>query len=290
MISKKKLAITAFALLLSQQSFASEKPGFYMGGSSYGQFFNSTSQLKLTKPTTGINNLTINDRNAQKTKGQKLSEYKADYNPPFAASIKCGYAGEFKNHSYRAELEGMYSSVKVDNIGLANSQITLSYIKKEGSTDNLYAAVVDHDHIENKSLMVNAYHYWKNDRFSFSPYVGAGAGLTKMKMFEKASIRPAYQLKAGLDYRLSEDAHVHVGYRYFGAVGTDIKLTATELGKVESNGSGGTKLTSPASTAKTEKINIGNKLFGNVQQSVSNRIFNSTQFSICRERKYQAEK
>ncbi|WP_265021956.1 hypothetical protein [Wolbachia endosymbiont (group A) of Icerya purchasi] len=29
--------------------------------------------------------------------------------------------------------------------------------------------------------------------------------------------------------------------------------------------------------------------FGNVQKSVSNRIFNSTQFSICRERRYQVE-
>ncbi|WP_375316422.1 hypothetical protein [Wolbachia endosymbiont (group A) of Colletes cunicularius] len=33
----------------------------------------------------------------------------------------------------------------------------------------------------------------------------------------------------------------------------------------------------------------GKRLFGNVQKSVSNRIFSSTQFSIYLERKYQVE-
>nr|WP_038249518.1 hypothetical protein [Wolbachia endosymbiont of Glossina morsitans morsitans] len=35
---------------------------------------------------------------------------------------------------------------------------------------------------------------------------------------------------------------------------------------------------------------INNEKRGNVQRSVSNRIFNSTQFSICQERRYQVEK
>ncbi|WP_410541849.1 P44/Msp2 family outer membrane protein [Wolbachia endosymbiont (group E) of Neria commutata] len=48
--------------------------------------------------------------------------------------------------------------------------------------------------------MINFYHDWKNDRFSFSPYVGAGVGLSRIKMFDSPSIRPAYQLKAGLNF------------------------------------------------------------------------------------------
>ncbi len=40
MMSKKTLAVTALALLLSQQSFASETEGFYFGGGYYGQYLN----------------------------------------------------------------------------------------------------------------------------------------------------------------------------------------------------------------------------------------------------------
>ncbi|MGL5028623.1 MAG: P44/Msp2 family outer membrane protein, partial [Wolbachia pipientis] len=76
MISKKTLAVTALALLLSQQSFASETEGFYFGSGYYGQFFNGMGELKTS--TTDIKNLSINDRDAQNTKGQSLSEYKGD--------------------------------------------------------------------------------------------------------------------------------------------------------------------------------------------------------------------
>ncbi|WP_225536635.1 P44/Msp2 family outer membrane protein [Wolbachia endosymbiont of Mansonella ozzardi] len=59
-----------------------------------------------------------------------------------------------------------------------------------------------------------------------SPYVGAGVGLTRIKIFGKASIRPAYQLKAGLDYSVNESVNMYVGYRHFGAFGTDHELKA----------------------------------------------------------------
>ncbi len=66
--------------------------------------------------------------------------------------------------------------------------------------------------------MANVYHHWKSDRFSFSPYIGIGIGATRMTMFEKPSIRPAGQLKAGFDYRINEDVNMHIGYRGFGDV------------------------------------------------------------------------
>lgn len=269
MINKKTLAVTALALLLSQQSFASEKMGFYTGGGYNNQFSNKTSALKITNPTTGINNQTINDRDATKTASQSLDKYKPDYNPPFAANIKFGYAGEFGNNSYRAELEGMYSSVKVDNIGLGNSQMTLSYMKptRTANTHDIYAVVVDHDQIGNRSVMANIYHHWKNERFSFSPYAGVGIGLTKMKMFEQQSTRPAYQLKAGLDYSLTKDTNIHIGYRHFRAVGADIKLEAKKVGTYVVNPGDASKNTFTKYTDDDikedikEDITIGNKLF-----------------------------
>ncbi|WP_341811246.1 P44/Msp2 family outer membrane protein [Wolbachia endosymbiont (group A) of Oxytorus armatus] len=265
MISKKTLAVTAFALLLSQQSFASETEGFYFGSGYYGQYLNNTSVLKTS--TTGIKNLSINDRGAQNTEGQSLSEYKGDYNPPFAANVAFGYTGELGNNSYRAELEGMYSSVKVDNIGLTSSQITVSYLKETGEDPDketyLYSAAVSHNQIENISVMANVYHHWKSDRFSFSPYVGIGIGATRMTMFEKSSIRPAGQLKAGFDYRMSEDVNMHIGYRGFGAIGSDIKLTAKKLGQIvaDSNNARERKLNRSSGSEVTEEINIGNQLF-----------------------------
>lgn len=242
MISKKTLAVTALALLLSQQSFASETEGFYFGSGYYGQYLNYMGELKAKigdTAATAANNVSVNDRSAQNTEGQSLSKYKGDYNPPFAANVALGYTGELNGNSYRAELEGMYSSVKVDNIGLASSQITISYIKDKANPEERYGAIVNHDQIENASLMANVYHHWKSDRFSFSPYVGIGVGATRMKMFEKSSIRPAGQLKAGLDYRINEDVNMHIGYRGFGAIGSsEFKLETSKWDLNFNNGAG----------------------------------------------------
>lgn len=245
MISKKTLAVTALALLLSQQSFASETEGFYFGSGYYGQFLNYTGELKAKigdTAATAANNVSINDRSAQKTEGQLLSKYKGDYNPPFAANVALGYTGELNGNSYRAELEGMYSSVKVDNIGLKNGQMTISYTKDKARPEETYGAIVNHDQIENISVMANVYHHWKSDHFSFSPYVGIGVGVTRMTMFEKSSIRPAGQLKAGLDYRINEDVNMHIGYRGFGAIGSsEYKLDTLKWDPNFDNGAGKSK-------------------------------------------------
>ena len=50
MVNKKVLAITALALLLSQQSFAERIKGFYLGGRYNSQFLNSTDVLKIVDP------------------------------------------------------------------------------------------------------------------------------------------------------------------------------------------------------------------------------------------------
>lgn len=60
-----------------------------------------------------------------------------------------------------------------------------------------------------------------------------------MTMFEKSSIRPAGQLKAGLDYRINEDVNMHIGYRGFGAIGgSEYKLDTLKWDPGLDNGSG----------------------------------------------------
>lgn len=239
MMSKKTLAVTAIALLLSQQSFASQTEGFYFGGGYYGQYLN-LGKLKAKiggVDATNDNRVSINDISAKRTEGQLISKYKGDYNPPFAINVTFGYTGELGNNSYRAELEGIYSSVKVDNVGLSSNQVTVSYLKDVVDSANkptyMYKTVINHDKVENASAMANVYHYWKSDSLSFSPYVGIGVGGTRMTMFEKSSIRPAGQLKAGFDYRINEDINMHIGYRGFGVLGINVDFEAEVLGEMK---------------------------------------------------------
>ncbi|MDR0772923.1 MAG: P44/Msp2 family outer membrane protein [Wolbachia pipientis] len=265
MINKKTLAVTALALLLSQQSFAGETKRFYFGSGYYGQFLNGIGELKAKigdTATTATNNVSVNYRSAQNTKGQSLSKYKGNYNPPFAANVALGYTGELNGNSYRAELEGMYSSVKVDNIGLTSGQMTISYTRDETKLEESYEAIVNHDQIENISVMANVYHHWKSDRFSFSPYVGVGVGATRITMFEKSSIRPAGQLKAGFDYRINEDVNMHIGYRGFGAIGSsEYKLETLKWNPDFDNG------TNKPKGGMVKQTNEKNSVFTTIQNS-----------------------
>lgn len=237
MVNKKILTTAMICTLLSQQSFANEQQGLYLRGSHYNQFLNHSSSLKITKSAVkdnSITNFTINDRSETKTESQKISEYKPNYNPPFAASLAFGYSGDFKDNSYEVELEGAYSQIKVNNIGLIDGPMVLFYRNKSEA----YGVVMNHKQIENLSVMANIYHHWKNERFSFSPYIGAGIGATRMKMFEEASIAPAYQLKAGLNHRIAEDVYINVGYKHFGVVGNnfDFKTEKAEIKEVTKGG------------------------------------------------------
>ncbi len=244
MSNKKTLAATVFALLLPQQSFASKTEGFYFSSRYHGQFFNNIGLLKVKKiENNPRKHITINKMYiSNKIKDKKLSEYKKDYNPPFAGGIAFGYEGKLGNSSYRTELEGIYSSVKAGNFSQKGSWTSILYFKGIGEGANrktyMYAAKADSDQIENVSVMVNTCYHLKSNSFSFSPYIGAGTGLTRMKMFGKTLIGPAYQLKAGLDYRISKDVNMRVGYRHFGTFGKGYKLKVDLLGEVKPGTSG----------------------------------------------------
>ncbi len=226
MIKALSISVTALTLLLSQQSLAE---GFYIGGKYHGQFFNNTGSLKVTSSSgKDITAANVNDRIGANTESQSIDKYKPNYDPPFSASVVLGGVKQLEQHECRFELEGMYSQVKVDNIGLINGPITVMYnMKDKGNEDAAYSIIANHDQIENSSIMANVYHHWKNDQFSFSPYVGAGIGGTRIKMFEKTSIRPAYQLKAGLNYQVNKDTDIYIGYRHFGVIGGNFDKFAT---------------------------------------------------------------
>ncbi|WP_425383452.1 hypothetical protein [Wolbachia endosymbiont (group A) of Melieria omissa] len=57
--------------------------------------------------------------------------------------------------------------------------------------------------------------------------------------------------------------NMHIGYRGFGAIGSDIKLTAKRLGQVvdDPNNDKKKKLNPSSGSKVTEEINIGNQLF-----------------------------
>ncbi|WP_255419706.1 P44/Msp2 family outer membrane protein [Wolbachia endosymbiont of Dipetalonema caudispina] len=143
----------------------------------------------------------------------------------------------------RTELEGMYSSVKVNNVGFKGDRMSILYFKEIGEGADrktyVYSAKVDNDQIENTSVMANACYYFRIGDVSFSPYIGIGLGLSRMKMLGMVStVGPAYQLKADFVHHISKDVNMHVGYRHFSAFGKSYKLKVNLLGEVKLSTSG----------------------------------------------------
>ncbi|OEY86446.1 hypothetical protein BIY23_03970 [Wolbachia pipientis] len=185
----------------------------------YGQFFNTIS-LPEIKGHEGniINDATLKNKLVQNMESQPLAKYQTSYTPPFAAHIALG--GRIRGHIL--ELEGMYSLVKTTNINLNNGALILRY---KGSSDNqIYGVTINNDRIENVSVIVNYHCYWKIKSFSFCLYAGCGLGGTMIKMYEKSSLRPAGQIKVGLNYRITQDTDLHIGYRYFHVMGNSSKF------------------------------------------------------------------
>ncbi|QKX01791.1 P44/Msp2 family outer membrane protein [Wolbachia endosymbiont of Cruorifilaria tuberocauda] len=245
MSNKRTLVVVVFVLLLSRQSFCGKAEGFYFSSRYYSQLFNNVDLLKVRKiGNDSKENMTINKMYIfDKIRDQKSSEYKVDYNLPFAGSIVFGYERNFGNSRYGAELEGVFSSIKIENVGLKSNRMSILYFKGIGKglerKTYMYATkVVDNDQIGNISVMVNACFCLKSDNSPLFHYIDAGVGLTKMKMFREISIGPAYQLKTGFCYHIIKDMNLCVGYRYFGTLSKKHKLKADLLGEVKPDISG----------------------------------------------------
>ncbi|VVC35027.1 Outer membrane protein/outer membrane enzyme PagP, beta-barrel,Surface antigen msp4 [Cinara cedri] len=150
-----------------------------------------------------------------------LADYKPHYHSVLSAGIALGYQVESLG---KGELELRRSQVKVDNIGLTEGPIFISY-KVKDQQESMKISEVNNDRIESTSIMANMYYHSHNGRFSFSPYVGVGLGATQTKMFEVESVDPAYQIKAGFSHNVSNSVSMQLGYSYFGVIGNMFKLS-----------------------------------------------------------------
>ncbi|MBV0899285.1 MAG: P44/Msp2 family outer membrane protein [Wolbachia endosymbiont of Fragariocoptes setiger] len=179
MFNKKLLAIVT---LLSHSSFGHE---FYLRGGYYGELKNQDS-LKI-KHDVKIFKKPSSDQ----------------YSPKFSGGFALGYQGNSKN---RFELELLYSQIKKRNNTKDNNYICLG--KKENRIS------VNDAKIENTAFMINSYY-----QTTSLPYFGAGIGFSKIKIFERDSVRPAYQLKAGVNHNINSNMSMYLGYRHFGVIG-----------------------------------------------------------------------
>ncbi len=205
-------------------SYACERQGLYLRGGYYGQFINTMSTLKVEgNKNDAIDNVEIRNKTIQNMGCHSADEYQSSYIPTFASGIALGYIKQSVHNGYKVELEGMYSLIRAHNINLYNGPLVLLYSNdaKSHSSDSLYyGATISNNCIENASIIANFYYFWKPKSFSFSPYIGWGIGGTKIKVYEKPSIRPAYQIKAGLNYRITRDTDLYIGYKHFGVIGS----------------------------------------------------------------------
>ncbi|MDR2832035.1 MAG: P44/Msp2 family outer membrane protein [Rickettsiales bacterium] len=97
----------------------------------------------------------------------------------------------------------------------------------------------------NLAGMINVYHDFNIAEMPFTPYVGVGAGVTKVKFLGKTRYAFAYQAKLGVNYQLTTQTQAFAGLRYFGILGNQfknivpgIKIPVGEEGKRPKAGGG----------------------------------------------------
>ncbi len=108
---------------------------------------------------------------------------------------------------------GLTAGLKFDNIR------TVLEVSRFGKTDNaeIYSEV--YSRISNKyNVMLNGYYDFKN-KTAFTPYVGAGVGLARIRgrvteIGAKTTTNLAWQAGAGVSYTLNKQFDIDLGYRY----------------------------------------------------------------------------
>ncbi len=222
----QKIFVILILLTFSSSSYACKRQGLYAKHGYYGQFFNTLNALdvKGDKNNT-IDNVEIRNQTIQNMGYQPANEYQPSYIPTFASDIAFGYMKQSVHSGYKFELEGIYSLVRAHNINLYNGPLVLLYsdsdnAKSYGGDSQYYGAIISNNRIENISIITNFYYFWKTQNFSFSPYIGLGIGGTRIKVYEKSSIKPAYQIKVGLNYCITKDTDLYIGYKHFGVIGS----------------------------------------------------------------------
>ncbi len=82
-------------------------------------------------------------------------------------------------------------------------------------TDEKAAFKIKNKDFNNRAMLMNVYYDLSINQY-LAPYISGGLGFTKAKFLGKSSYAPAYQLKLGAQYALTEKAQIFASLRYFG--------------------------------------------------------------------------
>ena len=141
--------------------------------------------------------------------------YKPDYKLGYFGSISVG----MPMSSLRLEVEGNYATIKVDDNGTnakdSKFRITDSSNKSldfENSGFSHWAGLFN--------VYYDAVGLFGTDN-SIVPYIGAGAGLARIKFNDISRNAMAYQGKIGVTVGLSNEARFYAGYKYFAVTDGD---------------------------------------------------------------------
>ncbi len=173
--------------------------------------------------------------------------YSPKYVPGFAGSAAIGYL--LKN--MRVELEGLYSQTNLydedysdknkaryielrRNDGMSagaacnspwrSGKVDIHIQENCGAEANFRAAFkMKNEGFNNLAGMINMYHDFNIAEIPFTPYVGIGAGVTKVKFLGKTRYALAYQAKLGVNYQLTAQTQAFAGLRYFGILDNQFK-------------------------------------------------------------------
>lgn len=139
-----------------------------------------------------------------------LGSFGLKFEPALQGSVVCGWDFEPGNPLGEGRVELEYSRRR-------NPLKEVNFV--EGGFSGGGSVTAD-------SLLVNFFGVY-HDRSRWSPYIGAGIGaaiikatdlqVTGQPLSSDAAVTLAYQVGAGLEYRLTERLSLDIGYRFFGS-------------------------------------------------------------------------
>ncbi len=223
----------------------------YIKANYFGAFFNAIGSLE-GKEDAGDN---ITEGVFSFNKKERIEAgYSPKYVPGFAGSAAIGYL--FKN--MRVELEGLYSQTNLydedysdknkaryielrrnDDVsaGANNSvsagtkcespwrsgKVDINIVEQCVKAQFAAAFKMRNEGFNNLAGMINVYHDFNTEEIPFTPYIGVGAGVTKVKFLGKTRYALAYQAKLGVNYPLTTQIQAFAGLRYFGILDNQFK-------------------------------------------------------------------
>lgn len=215
---KKFFSATALVALLglSHSAFSDsidlmedEESTYYVRAHWNGNFFNFMNGQEL-KYKDGNDFQSLHSKN--KENGNDQGSYKPNYTPSLIAG---GAAVGYTMDGIRVELEGFYSTLKVNGSGYKESTTDKPENAKLFGT-NSANLTGKNEGFSNITGIVNAYYDIDlGEDMPVTPYVGAGLGLSRVSFAGNNYWKPTLQLKGGVSYAVTPEIKVYGGYRGF---------------------------------------------------------------------------